>query len=173
MRIDSRLIHGGAAPPYGLIAGWDVISRFQSQPPVDVEGIANAMGVNVWESGSLGSDVSGKLFRDPINGGSSGYSILVNSADAFTRKRFTVAHEIAHFMLHRDLVGDITDDTFYRSSLTNAQETAANKLAAEILMPYLLIQSVIESGTNGIKALATIFQVSESAMKIRLGIPIP
>ena len=172
MMVDSQLIQGGV-PLHALIPGWDVIAKFQSKPPVDVAGIATAMGIKVWESDNLGSDVSGKLFRDPLNGGPSGYSIVVNSADPFTRKRFTVAHEIAHFMLHRDVLGDITDDTFYRSSLSSAQETAANKLAAEILMPYPLIQAVIASGINGINALATMFQVSESAMKIRLGIPIP
>ena len=57
------------------------------------------------------------------------------------RRRFTIAHEIAHFLLHRDKIGDqLSDDAMYRSSLSSDDERAANRLAADILMPMGLIQ---------------------------------
>lgn len=123
---------------------------------------------------SLSPNISGKIFRDPLNGGTSGFSIAVNPFEAFVRQRFTVAHEIAHFILHRHLLeakGTLADDTMYRSGLSTAEETAANRLAATILMPFPLIQSVIASGINDVNSLANRFQVSQIAMKIRLGIP--
>lgn len=43
----------------------------QTKPPVDVTALARDFGVNVWES-DLGSGVSGRLLRDPQNGGESG-----------------------------------------------------------------------------------------------------
>jgi hypothetical protein len=67
-----------------------VIRRFQSAAPVDVSALAVALGINVWESEFLPDGVSGKLFRDPENGGSEGFSIIVRESDAYPRKRFTV-----------------------------------------------------------------------------------
>jgi hypothetical protein len=149
------------------------IQAFQQVPPVDVVSLAKYFGLNVWEDRNLGPTISGKLFPDPVNGGQSGYSIVVNANEAFVRKRFTVAHEIAHFLLHRNLVQEgVEDDTFYRSKLGGVLETQANSLAAHILMPHILINQVVAQGTKSVAALATLFQVSQDAMKVRLGIPL-
>ena len=53
-----------------------IIAKYQSQAPVDVVAIAAELGINVWETNSLSESISGKIFKDPLNGGSSGYSIL-------------------------------------------------------------------------------------------------
>jgi IrrE N-terminal-like domain len=150
-----------------------IIESYQRTAPVDVLAIAQAFGLNVWEE-SLDRNISGKLFRDPTNGGSSGFSVVVNAPDPLNRKRFTVAHEIAHFILHRNQIGDgLSDDTFYRSGLSTAQEVEANKMAADIIMPYQLIDSLQRNGKISVSDLAQALQVSEVAMMIRLGIPIP
>jgi predicted transcriptional regulator len=149
------------------------IQAFQQAPPIDVSAIAKSFGINVWEDRNLGSAVSGKLFQDRVNGGTSGYSIVVNANEAFVRRRFTVAHEIAHFLLHRDLIREgVEDDTFYRSKLSSALETQANAMAANILMPYVLINQAVAQGINTVAGLATLFQVSQDAMKVRMGIPL-
>jgi hypothetical protein len=152
-----------------------IIAKHQSSAPIDVVAIANALGLRVWEMGSLPPTMSGKIFRDPVNGGPSGYSIAVNAQEGDVRKRFTIAHEIAHFLLHRSQLEsrDLSDDTMYRSGLTSAEESQANNLAAQILMPMALIQELINRGMKDVEALAAKFQVSKTAMTIRLGIPIP
>lgn len=137
-------------------------------------GLAKELGLNVWGTHSLPQTISGKIFRDPVNGGTSGFSIMVNSTERPVRQRFTTAHEIAHFLLHRHLLeskGSLVDDTMYRSGLSTAEEVAANKLAAHILMPFSLINSLVASGINDVESLADQLQVSRTAMKIRLGIP--
>ena len=161
-------------PPPALATPGQVIAKHQKKAPVDVIAIANELGLNVWEMQSLPPNVSGKIFRDPLNGGSSGFSIAVNASDNPLRKRFTVAHEIAHFILHRSHLdsGDLVDDAMYRSGLSSAEETQANQLAAQILMPFPLIQELINAGIKDVVALAQAFQVSQPAMKIRLGIPV-
>lgn len=140
---------------------------------MDVVAIAKELGANVW-SMRMPPNISGKIFRDPLNGGPSGFSIAVNQADHLNRKRFTIAHEIAHFILHRDRLenGDLIDDAMYRSGLSTREEVAANNLAAQILMPMELIQKLINQGTKDVPSLAEKFQVSQAAMKIRLGIPV-
>src|SRR5690606_15966338 len=101
--------------------------------------------------------------------------IRVNRHDVKERQRFTLAHEIAHFLLHRDQIGEgITDDILYRSSLSDAKEAQANRLAADIVMPWTLIQRSLETYTDlkleqKIERLAQEAEISTTAIKIRLG----
>jgi Zn-dependent peptidase ImmA (M78 family) len=82
------------------------------------------------------------------------------------RKRFTVAHELAHYLLHRHLfAAELVDDALYRSGLSTPIEAQAKAFAAELLMPWHLLMPVIDKPTS---ELAKIFEVSEQAMKIRL-----
>jgi hypothetical protein len=149
-----------------------IIRKHQAQAPVNVVGIAIDLGINVWHD-TLPDGISGKLLRDTENGGSSGYSIVFNSSEPSTRRRFTIAHEIAHFLLHRGQIGEgVEDDVFYRSRLSNATEAEANRFAADILMPLELLHELQASGTREIPALARALRVSQQALKIRIGIPV-
>jgi hypothetical protein len=146
-----------------------VIDRFQHSAPVDVTGMAEALGLNVWEDEDLPEGVSGKLFRDRENGGAEGFSIVVRASDAFVRRRFTVAHEIGHFVLHRDRIGSsLTDDAMYRSNLSTWEEVEANQFAAKVLMPTPLLSDCIGLHGKDARVLAGLLQVSEAAMQIRL-----
>lgn len=149
------------------------IRRYQSNPPINVKKMAEDLGLKVLEFSEMPVDASGKLYPDSSS--PSGWSIGVNARDTFTRKRFTIAHEIAHFLLHRNSIrGAILDDTLYRSTLmSSAQETEANKFAADILMPYGLLEQFVERGVMSVDELAQKFGVSSQAMSIRLGIPLP
>jgi len=86
-----------------------------------------------------------------------------------------VAHEIAHYLLHRDQIGQgITDDALYRSSLSDSREAEANRLAADILMPRGAIATAVAKigaveRDELVAKMADEFGVSEIAMRIRLG----
>jgi Zn-dependent peptidase ImmA (M78 family) len=100
----------------------------------------------------------------------------VNRHEHKNRQRFTIAHEIAHYVLHRDQIrndlnSELTDDTFYRSGLSEKREWEANRLAAEILMPWPLIRTLTAAGKKTPRELAAELEVSESAISIRLGLP--
>ncbi len=141
--------HQNHEPPY-------LISHLARKFP-DVEGIYYAeMSVNM--SGCIRKNENGK------------YDIFLRKADSDTRHRFTAAHELAHFLLHRDAIGDgINDDALYRSSLSTSQEVEANKLAADILMPFDKIYALLDSGTR-MRDLPGVFNVSVAAMCYRLGV---
>jgi Zn-dependent peptidase ImmA (M78 family) len=66
----------------------------------------------------------------------------------------------------------LIDDTLYRSGLSTREEREANKLAADILMPYHLLNELTSRGMTDINTLASTFQVSLPAMQIRLNIPV-
>jgi Zn-dependent peptidase ImmA (M78 family) len=58
----------------------------------------------------------------------------------------------------------------YRSGLSDASEQAANRLAADLLMPAKLIRDLRAKGINAPEEMAKIFVVSSQAMELRLGI---
>ncbi len=122
-----------------------IIERHQNEAPVDVMGIANDLGITVWVDDI--NPYSGKLFLDRVNGGASGFSIVVNERESIERKRFTIAHEIAHFIFHRDDInGEGIAETFHRGATTDAKETEANKLAADILNAVTAYRTADERG---------------------------
>lgn len=145
------------------------LRRHQQAAPVKVGALAADLGLRVLIS-ELPSGVSGKLSRDPDNPDS--WVIRVNRHEHKNRQRFTIAHEIAHFVLHRSEIGEeLTDDTFYRSGLSERREWEANRLAADILMPWHLIRAEMADERKTPSELAQKFGVSEAAMHIRLGLP--
>lgn len=109
-------------------------------------------------------------------------TILVKEGEAPVRKRFTVAHEIGHALLHlQDGEGEIidTDVDLLRSTESQVgawtdvrrREYEANVFAAELLMPRELVTSMwarIPAKDHTVSVMAEIFQVSEAAMGYRL-----
>tara|TARA_R100000789_G_scaffold29427_2_gene33001 strand:+ start:1161 stop:1643 length:483 start_codon:yes stop_codon:yes gene_type:complete len=150
----------------------NIIQRHQAAAPVQTVALAADLGLKVWHVPNWPDDLSGKIVKSAEQGGSSGYAVYVNKEHHINRRRFTTAHEIAHFILHRQFIGDgIVDDGLYRSRLSNSMEVQANKMAADILMPRHLLNQHISNGVNSVSDLARIFQVSESAMSFRVGSP--
>jgi predicted transcriptional regulator len=101
------------------------------------------------------------------------YEVRVNAAEcaaAPMRRRFTIAHEIGHFVLHAP---GATGAVFCR--VTDAPEAPkqliereANRFAAELLMPEDLVRSEATRLGADCGAMAELFQVSAPAMGWRL-----
>ena len=144
-----------------------IVDKHQGAAPIDITALATELGLAVYDSYDLPKGVSGKIAR---NGGApSGYSITVNANEPYRRRRFTVAHECAHYLLHRAKIGDeLSDDALYRSKLDTKEEFEANNQAADLLMPRRLMNRYIGQGLAGIGYLANQFEVSEPAMKVRM-----
>ena len=138
--------------------------------PVEVRDVAARLGLAIYQM-PLASGVSGVLLREPSYGTESGFAVLVNSAEAYVRQRFTAAHEIGHYVLHRDRIGNRVEDNYLlrAEGMSNAMEVEANKFAADMLMPWPLLNMHIQAGRSSVSSLAAIFEVSEIAMAIRIG----
>lgn len=149
----------------------NIVRNRQESFPIETVPLARDLGITVYKVDGWPDDLSGMIKKDDTDH-NSGYAIYVNKNHPVTRRRFTIAHEIAHYLLHKDMIGDgIVDDGLYRSGLPSTIETQANNLAAEILMPWHLIDQAMREGYNTVPLLADIFNVSKSAMSIRLGVP--
>lgn len=148
-----------------------VIAQHQSSFPVNVSAVARDLGIAVYSDPTLADNISGVLRKDSNFGGSSGYLILVKASHPPARQRFTVAHEIGHFVLHRREINDgIEDDEFYRA-LPGPLERQANEFAADLLMPWPLISRLQDEGVTKLDDMAKRLGVSKQALAIRLGLP--
>jgi Zn-dependent peptidase ImmA (M78 family) len=147
---------------------------------VNVEDVAKHLGLRI-VSMDLEEDVSGLLITKPDIS-----CVVIRKDDAVTRQRFSIAHEIGHFVLrHQFAAGEhVHVDRGYRvshrdqrsSSGTDLKEIEANQFAAALLMPSSIVTEHIRA--LGIEALndehvtnlAHTFKVSEQAMTIRLSV---
>lgn len=136
--------------------------------PVDPVEIARSLGVQVLR-GDLPPDVAGVLMKraghDP--------RIVVAEGDSENRRRFTVAHELGHFVYRGSEAKADPDQYEYvdeRSRLaragTDPVEVFANQFAAELLMPEDVIRPVAKHIPAAL--LAGRFGVSQEAMTYRL-----
>lgn len=143
-----------------------ILARHQRAYPVQTVPLAHGLGIKVYRAHGFPDNISGRIYQESAGN----YAIDVNATHHPNRRRFTIAHEIAHYMLHRDLIGqEMFDDYMYRSGLSNSREYEANSMAADILMPRHLIDLAKQDGLTGVQELASAFQVSERSMRIRIG----
>ncbi|WP_086555420.1 ImmA/IrrE family metallo-endopeptidase [Acetobacter sp. DmW_043] len=153
----------------GLLQKAEVVSA-----PVPVEKLINSCGitVNVLDL----KDISGLVVRDHGN-----IVIGINKSDGPQRRRFTMAHELGHALLHdgKEVHYDQNFKVDFRSHTstlgTDIEEIEANFFAASILMPWqflrsdpLLSELDVEDPAS-VKVLAARYKVSQHAMSIRLG----
>jgi hypothetical protein len=150
-----------------------VILPFLDAVPVKIGGLALSLGLDV-KVATLRPRISGQLQRSDET--VSGFRIRINRHEPSVRQRFTIAHEVAHYLLHRDEIGDgIEDSILYRSTLSEPREAEANRLGAQLLMPQKSLSIALSElggrNTLGVaRILAERYNVSESAMSIRLGL---
>ncbi|ATI41929.1 hypothetical protein CBW24_07885 [Pacificitalea manganoxidans] len=143
-----------------------------SSYPVKLGKIAKDLGVAIKVS-SMKTGISGQITKED-----DGYVIRVNRHEARERQRFTIAHELSHYLLHRHIIDSseegIRDNVLYRSGAPERIEYEANRLAADIVMPLDLVEKVLQEEFRGevtertIEALAARFGVSKAAMEVRL-----
>jgi Zn-dependent peptidase ImmA (M78 family) len=147
-----------------------------SEPPVDVVRIATGLGLEIQKKRAE-EGLSGFLLRE---GGASPV-IAVNCDEHPNRQRFTIAHEIGHFLLHTN--PHLHVDRGYMVKLrdtkssegTDLEEKEANLFAAELLMPeHFVSRDVSSTGTvdlldeKQIGRLAQQYKVSPQAFAFRL-----
>ena len=146
-----------------------------NEAPIDVERIARNLNIAVKRTPSE-DDISGFLLRHP-----GGQAIIgVNTLHHPNRQRFTIAHEIGHFVLHQQeevhvdrSVVKLRDRASSKGE--DPEEVEANGFAAELLMPADLLSGDLARLTftdllddRGMQQLAKRYQVSVQAMTNRL-----
>lgn len=155
-----------------------ILSRFGiKSPAVSVGDIARRSGLELIPY-EFGENISGALFMENQKA-----TIGFNPNDPVVRQRFTIAHELGHFFMHKK-----DDSTIYfdkpqilfrdeSNSTGLKKEREANAFAACILMPeHMVLRSfeIIRAKNSQlideeiIKTLAREYKVSQMAMSYRL-----
>ncbi len=145
--------------------------------PVAIDVVAHRLNLTI-EAAALGENVAGVLVVEDERG-----AIGYNSTHATVRQRFTISHEIAHYLSHtkKNRRSQLFIDrhvTFRRDETSSAgidqEEVEANQFGAALLMPKGLVQQEMKrhdlnlDDEEAISLLAKRFQVSAAAMTNRL-----
>lgn len=136
--------------------------------PIDPVKIAKKLGLEVIET-TLPEKVSGALIKktgkDPI--------IVIDSNDSVSRKRFSCAHELGHYISRIEKNSFKSEYEFVdlRSNSSSdgidAEEIFANNFAANLLMPEPETRKIYNKKKSHFE-IACYFGVSDGALKFRL-----
>jgi Zn-dependent peptidase ImmA (M78 family) len=150
-----------------------LVEHGHEKPPIDVIRLCQDLGIEVVPE-ELDDEISGILVlqQHPV--------IAVNRKHSRARQRFTIAHEIGHFVLHKSRKDAVFVDRaamHFRNQVSSKgvdpSEVAANHFAAALLMPQQMLEEDLRSIDESIAdvhviQLAKKYGVSEQAMNIRL-----
>jgi Zn-dependent peptidase ImmA (M78 family) len=151
-----------------------------TKPPINVIQIATNMGFSVYDAEFKDNKIVGVIadMHEPIKPFGKKRIIATKRGDYPTRKLFTIAHEIGHFVMHCGEANDYFERDIDEDELFDTRddtECAADKFAACLLMPedmfidyvrkspyYLLDKEAL------IQDIQKMFVVSYTAAKLRL-----
>jgi hypothetical protein len=175
-----------AAAAQALLGDFGERYDFAAEPPVPIERIAIALlGLFLDEADDIRALPGAPADQGRLSGmlDAEEMVIWVDRGEARRspgRRRFTIAHEIGHFVLHVpkfhavfcDRPGDIQeiDASSAPADLPPAgkREREANLFARELLMPEPLVEEQAHALRYNLPALAKRFEVSVPAMRLRL-----
>lgn len=163
-----------------LLAEYDKAYSIEELPPVPVEEIAESLLLlNVAESDDLCTVDGAPQDAGPLSGllTTADQTIWVDAREAMIsveRRRFTIAHEIAHWVLHARRGDDSTFERFCRPTdlekrgSSRGIEAEANLFAGELLMPEEIVSTIAADCGFNLPLLAAQFGVSLPALQLRL-----
>ena len=133
---------------------------------VNIEEIVKNNGIILMKDPEMDASMSGILSKDKKK---NQWVITVNAKHHIRRQRYTIAHEFAHYCLHKDERGSFVDETIYfRKANDTPIEFKADEFAAELLMPTELFKKAIDiDKIKKITDLADRFNVSRIAIEKR------
>ncbi|HJP81451.1 MAG TPA: ImmA/IrrE family metallo-endopeptidase [Candidatus Saccharimonadales bacterium] len=154
-----------------------LLKKYKSNFPVHVGKLAEELGLTVISTTDLPSGMSGSISKEDER-----YIIYVNSGQSMRRQRFTIAHEIGHFLQHRDFL-DTADEILNPAkkimlgrpdsgsrapvdTIERQREYEADNFAGELLMPKEIFEDIWLKAES-LKDVADYFNVSAMAANVR------
>jgi Zn-dependent peptidase ImmA (M78 family) len=138
-------------------------------PPVDLRKIASHCGLRYEEVDYFPDDVDALIVTT-----AEGSVAVVNKNQSINRRRFSLAHELGHFVLHRD--GSVLETTVSIDApppgesgreVASIAEREANLFAGELLVPIEFLKEHFRPGMTAADV-GKLFEVSESVAAIAI-----
>lgn len=146
-----------------------LLQNHGAEVPVPVVAIAQSLGISIVTVKM--PEFAGSIPSGVLNETEDGkWSILLRADDGITRQRFTIAHQIGHFLLHKNQQFIDTfpaGEVFQIKQESDEAELQANHFALCLLLPKKLVTEHWQQIRN-VSVLAEFFNVSESTMQYRL-----
>ena len=125
---------------------------------VDLNEIAEKLNLSVRGKSLTGCD--GALLRSTT--GSKGIIVVKKSIREFGRKRFTIAHELGHLMLHGASAACMASDVGQWSDAKKSEKDA-DEFAAELLIPSEEVQSIINGERPSLQLIRRVAEQYETS----------
>lgn len=131
--------------------------------PFDIEKLITLFGIEI-----CFEDLD-RLMSGYIEKRNSSWVVGVNKYHSPRRQRFTLAHELSHYLLHKEIIEQKkhTDKNLFRDETSNQIEKEANDLASEILIPQEEFKKQVDNGNRNFLSLADYFNVSIAAARYK------
>jgi len=133
--------------------------------PVRLEPVLRELGIELSEDANQSEDAIVVPMTDPELGVPEAWTVFYNPNRPERRRRFTIAHEIGHVVLHGSPHGAASARG---GGGVKSRERQADGFAAELLMPPTFVRAAILELGEGVEMLAERFDVSVEAMQRRL-----
>jgi hypothetical protein len=138
-----------------------LISAGVSHEPVPLRDVVSALNLELVQK--TREPFACEAALEPLG---DGHAIVLSGGSSERRRRFTIAHEIGHFVLHPERQRPERGGGV--NAVWEGQEREADRFAAELLMPEPLVrEAVVQHGPDAAR-LADRFEVSRQAMQVRL-----
>ena len=161
--------HRVPVPRFGNLPKADFILRelgITKPDEIDVEAIA-------WRLGARVKDERLDHCEARVVGANDAAVITVNQKASVERQRFSICHELGHWIYHRRQMLLCSGDEIERPSAeSNSLERVADRFASELLMPAYSSAPIAESlgrpSMQVVRRLSEVFKTSQTAAAIRL-----
>ena len=144
-----------------------------TEPPIDIDILLNNIGISVIsvDFSKIESQVGiekGSILGATVSEGEN-LSIFYRTDATENRRRFTIAHELAHCCLHTDHLIDHHIEFRANSKFLSGKEYDANVFAGALLIPEEALKTVYKQLlVPSLDTLSRIFKVSTTVMVARL-----
>lgn len=145
-----------------------VAEQLEFEPGDDIVEVVEKLGgaIKIQDTLLEDSEHTGSLF---VEGGND-FKIVIPSHTSPQRDRFTIAHELGHYILHYLFPKDkgvLVEKMMAMRRDSHRVEWEANWFAAGFLMPNELFKKRFEKFDGDLNRVASYFAVSKSAAEIR------
>jgi Zn-dependent peptidase ImmA (M78 family) len=136
----------------------------QHGPYVDVGAIAETVGIQVIRR-TFDPNTTGTILMDTVGN----VVLAVNDAHHPNRQRFTIAHLLGHYVMHKGGARMFVDRRDWRAGAgCDRREVEANQFAAALLMPEPMLRAVL--GERILDVFAAEEELALRAAELRVGV---
>lgn len=153
---------------------------WSSTGQLDLDKLAHKLNAEVTMCEFKDPEIDGAVYKFSTDSESYGftYRIALKRSLPLARLRFTYAHELGHIISDKadshsktefekkDLIKD-KESTLFRGLDKSPSEVEANEIAAQLLMPALILKQYLSAGLTR-DEIANTLGVSKQALEIRL-----